>query len=67
MPTYPATPKDEGRAWHVPWTNEEDAIFFEAIADGEKIEDAAKLVGKSKGSGVGRFARVRAKYGWQAQ
>lgn len=49
------------------WTDDQDARFFDLIADDRPIAFAAKSVSKTKNAGMGRLDRVRRKYGWQAK
>lgn len=49
------------------WTPEDDATFFEAVANGASIAEAGRLVGKTRGAAAGRFKRISETYGWQAQ
>jgi hypothetical protein len=52
---------------HGGWTDDEDARFFDLIADGLSISAAARAVGRSRNSGVSRFARAVREMGAQAR
>ena len=56
-------------AWRIrnEWSQDAEARFFDLIAEGSRISDAAAAVGKSRGAGAGKFDRVRRQYGWQGQ
>ena len=50
-----------------PWSVDQEARFFDAIADGSSIAAAARLVGKPLGSGASKFRRFARSLGSQGQ
>lgn len=48
------------------WTDAEDAALCEAVANGSSIAKAGRMLGRSKGSAIGRFWRLAKQFGWQA-
>lgn len=49
------------------WKSQEDAEFFDRIADGEPIWLAAAWVGKNAEQGRDRMAYIRRRYGEQGK
>lgn len=49
------------------WTQEEHNRFFDLIADGVSISEAARRIGRTKNSGIGRWHRVVESMGPQAK
>lgn len=52
-------------AKQVGWTDDMDARFFDAIANGASIADAGRLIGVSSGAAAGKFMRARKAMGAQ--
>jgi hypothetical protein len=56
---------DRNRVAYV-WTQEQDDIFADAIADGKTVKDAASLVGMTEEQGKGRMKAYRREFREQA-
>lgn len=61
-----AAPKAQPQLGGWSWSYDDDAKFFDAIADGMPIAEAGRLVGKNNAASQGRFSRARKVMGWQA-
>lgn len=62
----PAEPGKNIRTNRV-WSVDDDAQFYELIANGMSPGDAAKRLGRTRNSNVGRFYRFRKSLGWQGR
>jgi hypothetical protein len=51
----------------IAWAPAQEAAFFDAIAEGASIAAAARIVGKSLGSGASKFRRFALSLGVQAR
>lgn len=49
------------------WTEDEDAILMDGIAEGEGFASVGKIIGKTKSACVSRFRKIAAQMGEQAQ
>jgi DNA-binding MarR family transcriptional regulator len=48
------------------WSEDDDAILMDGIAQGLTFEKVGRILRKSKGSCISRFNRLKADLGWQA-